>query len=238
MKFQVTGEIAAKYPNTTIGMVWGTCPANDFASEELKSEYETELAEAEKIVRETFDRTPLAEHPRIVAWRKMFRSFGEDPTKKKSSAEALSKRIWKGDNLPRISALVDIYNLASVKHTLPMGGYDLAKIQGGIRIRFAKEGEQFTPLGPGEKETTNEGEVVYSDDLRVLTRKWNYRDCDECKIDGNTKRFVLFAEGAEEIEKSAVEEATAFLKNGLEKYAGATCKSAVCGAASAEAELE
>ncbi len=238
MKFSISAEIAAKYPNTAVAAVFGTCAKNAFAAPELEQEFKNEKNAIEQCTRTAFAEKPLAENPHIGAWRKMFRSFGEDPTKKRSSAEALARRIVKGEALPEISALVDVYNFASVKFLLPMGGYDLSKISGDIRIRFAKEGEPFSPIGSGEPESTNQGEAIYSDEARVLTRKWNYRDCADCQIDENTTRFVLFVEGAEEIPKNEVENAAAFLAQSLSKYAGCECKTAVCWARQPQASLD
>lgn len=35
---------------------------------------------------------------------------------------------------------------------------------------------------------------MYSDRVRVLTRRWNYRDCDFAKITEHTEEFVLMIE--------------------------------------------
>jgi DNA/RNA-binding domain of Phe-tRNA-synthetase-like protein len=44
------------------------------------------------------------------------------------------------------------------------------------------------------RENTKPGEVVYADDSRILTRKWNYRDCDHCKITDQSQNIALFTE--------------------------------------------
>jgi DNA/RNA-binding domain of Phe-tRNA-synthetase-like protein len=59
--------------------------------------------------------------------------------------------------------------------------------------------------GRGE-ETTNPGEIVYRDDHRIDTRRWNYRDCDVTQITDGTKHFVLMIEApSKEITEEAVE---------------------------------
>ncbi len=55
-------------------------------------------------------RRSLSELPTLSAWRQAFRRFGANPTKHRSAAEALLRRLQKGD-IPGINTLVDIGNL-------------------------------------------------------------------------------------------------------------------------------
>lgn len=208
--FSVSPEVRARFPSARICFVQGSCAPNTFSDEAAFSEYAT-TAEAQ--VRAI---PVLSEHPNIAAWRKIFRAFGEDPTKRKPSAEALAKRIIKGEPLPRLNPIVDCYNAVSLKHLIPIGGQDSDKIAGEITLRFSKEGEPFIALG-GERQTANGGEVVYADAEKILCRKWNYRDCEPAKISAETRKFVLFVDGAEGIQESAVEEAAQDLCQLLQK---------------------
>jgi lysyl-tRNA synthetase class 2 len=56
-------------------------------------------------------------------------------------------------------------------------------------------------------EETYEGEPVYADEARVLTRRWNYRDCDETKITLETRNMVMFVDGSGEMSRGSVEDA-------------------------------
>lgn len=147
----------------------------------------------------------------------MYRAFGEDPTKRKPSAEALAKRIRTGEPLPRLNAVVDCYNAVSLKHTLPVGGQDADCLAGEIVLRFAREGEPFIALG-GEAQETNEGEVVYADSEKILCRKWNYRDCESAKISERTRNFILVVDGAEGISIHEVEAAAKELCETLKRF--------------------
>lgn len=209
--FSVERKVAEKFAGLTIGFVEGECSANSFSNaEQFQKEKENTQASAQAIV-------PLAEHPHIAAWRKAFKAFGADPTKTRSSAEAILRRLQKGEPLPSINAIVDIYNLISAKHVLPVGGQDAKNIEGSIVLRFAQEGENFLPLGASEPHKIDEGEVVYADEKKILCSKWNYRDCEPAKISGTTTKFVLFVDGAPGMEKSKVEAASADLATTLEK---------------------
>jgi DNA/RNA-binding domain of Phe-tRNA-synthetase-like protein len=208
----ITPEVAAKFPGITLGVVEGECVENKIADE---SAFLKEKSKAEAQARQI---PVLAENPNIAAWRKMYRAFGEDPTKRKPSAEALAKRVLGEEGLPRINGIVDCYNVVSLRNLLPVGGHDAEKIAGNEVLRFAKEGEKFTPLGAQEAQETNEGEVVYADEQKILCRKWNYRDCEEAKIADHTKKFVLVVDGAMGISGEKVENAAKDLAATLEKF--------------------
>jgi DNA/RNA-binding domain of Phe-tRNA-synthetase-like protein len=129
-----------------------------------------------------FDNDRLGQLPEIEAWRQAYRTFGVKPRDSRPTAEAFLRRLIKGADFPTISKAVDAYLLVETDYYLPVGGYDLDTITGDIRLRFSGGDEPFIPLGAKLDENTKPGEVVYADDRRILTRKWNYRDCDHCKI--------------------------------------------------------
>jgi DNA/RNA-binding domain of Phe-tRNA-synthetase-like protein len=136
-------------------------------------------------------------------------------------------RPLKTGGLPTINTAVDAYNAVSVRHLIPMGGFDLDRVAGDIRLRFSAGGEEFTPLGSDKTELTYVGEVVYADDERILTRRWNYRDCDETKITEGTRNAVLFTDGPEGVPRSSVEEALLDLERLLRDVCGGDIRSGV-----------
>jgi DNA/RNA-binding domain of Phe-tRNA-synthetase-like protein len=135
------------------------------------------------------------EDPSIASWHDAYRSFGTNPNRCRPSVDALSRRLAKNHVLPRINPAVNLYNYISVKHAVPAGAFDLDKISGPVTIRFAQEGDRFVPLGePDTEETPNQGEVVYADGSRILTRHWNYRDSDFTKVTERTTNAVFIFE--------------------------------------------
>jgi DNA/RNA-binding domain of Phe-tRNA-synthetase-like protein len=107
--------------------------------------------------------------------------------------EAFIRRLLKEGSWPNINPIVDVYLANQVTHVLPQGGYDSDRFCGDLRLAVASEGGRFLPFGGGQ-EFTDEGEVVYRDSNKILTRKWNYRDCDEARIMEETHRFLLMIE--------------------------------------------
>lgn len=139
-------------------------------------------------------------HPFLTSWRNAYRAFGTDPRANTPAAEALVRRLRKTGTLPNIWWLVDSYNLASVIHLLPMGGYDLSKIRGDISLTRARGDEHFVPLGRvGEVEHPRHGEVVYRDHEHILTRHWNHRDSETAALDNSTTSALFFCEAADAV---------------------------------------
>ncbi len=128
--------------------------------------------------------------PFIESWRVAYRSFGLNPHRTRPSVAALGRRVARDRGLPRINPAVAAYNLVSLRHGLPAGAFDLDAVEGDIVIRRAGPDEPFRGIGGGS-ELAREGEVVYADACRLLTRGWNYRDCDHTKVTP-TSRTVLF----------------------------------------------
>ncbi|MFF2925920.1 B3/4 domain-containing protein [Streptomyces celluloflavus] len=115
--------------------------------------------------------------PHLAAWRAAYTAFGAKPSRTRNSAEALAKRALADGGLPRINRLVDLYNAISVAHLIPVGGEDLDRIQGGMRLVRATGEEPFATAAGGAEvvEHPEPGEVVWCDDAGVTCRRWNWR---------------------------------------------------------------
>lgn len=135
-----------------------------------------------------------ANHPHITAWRAAFSAFGAKPSRYSSSAEALLTRVLKGQSLPRVNALVDLYNAVSVRHVVPVGGEDADHLQGPLRLAVAAGDEPFDPRDDGaDVEQVAAGEVVWRDDRGVTCRRWNWRQGRRTQLtDATTRAFFVF----------------------------------------------
>jgi DNA/RNA-binding domain of Phe-tRNA-synthetase-like protein len=162
------------------------------------AELEALKRNAANALRTRFAAEDLLAHRNITAWRETYRSFGVNPKRHPPTVEALVKRITKGSELPSISKVVDSYLVAELEFFLPVGGYDLDKIVSDtITLRKSPGGERFMPLGSTEfSEVTEQGETIYADSERILTRRWNYKDCEMAKIVSESRNVALFTEAA------------------------------------------
>jgi DNA/RNA-binding domain of Phe-tRNA-synthetase-like protein len=167
----VSPEVASAWPEYRAAVVVAEGIRNgpsDDASERL-------LAAAEQAARESgLERA--ADDPRIAAWRAVFSEFGSKPSKYPCSAESLLARVLKGDRLPRINALVDAYNAISLKYAIPVGGEDLDQLVGDLRLV-----------------RTEDGEVVWRDDVGITCRRWNWRQEPRTRLTEATRNaFFVF----------------------------------------------
>jgi DNA/RNA-binding domain of Phe-tRNA-synthetase-like protein len=151
------------------------------------------LAAAEEHVRARGLAKPV-DHPHVAAWRAAFSAFGAKPSRYPSSAEALIGRVLKGQPLPRVNVLVDLYNSVSVRHVVPLGGEDASRLEGPLRLTVATGEEEFDPRGDGaEAEHPAAGEVVWRDDRGVTCRRWNWRQGRRTQLTEQTTRaFFVF----------------------------------------------
>jgi DNA/RNA-binding domain of Phe-tRNA-synthetase-like protein len=123
------------------------------------------------------------DHPHLLAWRDAFRSFGAK--RYRCSAEAL---IQRAGEFPQINRLVDLYNAVSMAHAVPVGGEDLDRVEGPVRLVFASGDEPFDGGDPPKA-----GEVVWADSVGVTCRRWNWRQGVRTRLTETTTRaYFLF----------------------------------------------
>lgn len=223
LSFRVEGEVLSRYPRVKIGVIAG----RDVEIGDSDPELDDLVNRVIQDVKVGFVSEPVTGHPFIASWRAMYRSFGTTPGNYRPSAEGLLRRVLRGKGLPRINAAVDAYNALSLRHLLPMGGFDLDRVEGTISLRFSRGGEAFMPLGAPEPEETYSGEPVYSDEARVLTRRWNHRDCDHTKITEDTSNIALFVDGSEDVPRESVERAVGDLESLLSRFCRGEYSSAI-----------
>jgi DNA/RNA-binding domain of Phe-tRNA-synthetase-like protein len=132
-----------------------------------------------------------ADAPQLAAWRAAFSAFGAKPSRYQSSAEALAARVLKGGELPRVNRIVDLYNAVSLRHLVPVGGEDLDRLSGALRLVIADGSERFD--APDGIEHPRAGEVVWRDDVGVTCRRWNWRQGTRTRLTEDTTRaFFVF----------------------------------------------
>lgn len=197
MKFIITNEVLALFPSLKIGLVVGTGMSNGKRAKQMDDIItdNMKLLNAKVIGADK----KLSDFPNISAWRETYRTFGVNPKKFVPTAEAFLKRMLKGTPFPSINAAVDAYLAVELLTMLPIGGYDFDTITGDIVLRISPGGETFFPLGGGEAEYTTPNELVYTDERLVLTRNWNFKDCEPTKISEKSTAIILACEIADEV---------------------------------------
>lgn len=223
MQISIEDTVLRKYPNIAIGYLIAQVKIRqtDPFVEHLKGkllEYLTELG---------INATNFVVHPNLSLWRKIYKEdFQVKESTYRSSLEALIRRIVTGKGLWNICNVVDIYNCCSVFSLLPMGGYDLCKVSGDIKIRYAQEGESFHGIGERSKIQARNNHVVYADAERLICWLWNHKDSYETCIDKNTKEVIFFIDSIGQ-SKLAMQEALIQLSMNLEKIDSVPIESGV-----------
>jgi DNA/RNA-binding domain of Phe-tRNA-synthetase-like protein len=163
---------------------------------------------------------PPHEDPHMAAWRETYTAFGAKPSRTRNSAEALAKRALSAAGLPRINLLVDLYNAISVAHLIPVGGEDISRIQGGMRLVRARGDEAFVTVAAGEEvvELPEAGEVVWRDEAGVTCRRWNWRQGPRTRLTEESTSGLFLLESLAPMPVAAVEAAGAELAELLEKF--------------------
>lgn len=228
--FRYSEEVLERFPNVAGGILRASRLANGPSPPGLASAFEAE----QRAVLERLGETPLAELPSLAAWRRAFTAFGVEPTRYRSAAEALLRRLAKQGSLPSLGLLVDAGNLVSIRHALPVAVLDRRALAGGITVRFARGDETFTDLGSGEAQRPEAGEVVFVDEAgRVAARRWCWRQSAESAARADTTEALVAVEGHHAGAAADVRAALEDLRELLRRFSpGAESESAVLCAAS------
>ena len=170
----------------------------------------------------------LADLPELAAWRAAYRAFGVRKTSYRSSVERLLKLVARGDGLPRVNPLVDLYNALSALHRLPIGADDLDRVTPPLAFRYSRPGDGFVALGgpAAADDPPKPGEVVYADAGKILCRRWNWYQDARSAIGAGTTAAVLTVQGLGP-SAARVETAAAELAGLLADHCAATCRWAV-----------
>ncbi|MFD5569053.1 B3/B4 domain-containing protein [Streptomyces cadmiisoli] len=160
------------------------------------------------------------EDPHLAAWRETYTAFGAKPSRTRNSAEALARRALTGAGLPRINVLVDLYNAVSVAHLVPVGGEDIDRIAGSMRLVRATGDEDFVTVDGGQEvvEHPEPGEVIWRDDAGVTCRRWNWRQGPRTRLTEETVSGIFLLESLAPMPVAEVVSAAGELAELLEKF--------------------
>ena len=222
--FQYDARIIEQYPRLVGGVIVGTGMANGQTAASLRDMY---LAEQEAVKARIGD-TPLSELPSLQAWRRAFSAFGVSPTKYRSAAEALLRRLTKKGDIPSINTLVDIGNLVSIRYGLPVAIFDTSQIATPITVHYADGSEHYAELASGETMHPEKGEVIFSDVTKmVVARRWCWRQSATSAASDSTREAVITVEAHHENGRDDIENALADLLALLTEHAGGQFDSAL-----------
>ena len=144
IKVSISQELKTANPGMALGVM--ECRVQNTAfSDDLWREIAALTAE----IRSTLTFDSIKEQPQIAATRRMYTVCGKDPSRYRPSAEALMRRIVKGNDLYQINTMVDLVNLVSMRYGYSIGGFDADKVEGDVVAGIGREGEPYNGIGRG-----------------------------------------------------------------------------------------
>jgi DNA/RNA-binding domain of Phe-tRNA-synthetase-like protein len=215
--FQYDTGILTRYPAVVGGVILARGMTNGPTPKELQAAFIDE----QQATLQRIGATALSQISSLAAWRAVFRSFDVDPTQYRSAAEALLRRLTKKGDIPGINLLVDLGNLVSIRYALPVAVFDSSFLNGAVTVHFADGSERYTTLGQDELEHPEPGEVVFSDETKlVIARRWCWRQCDQSAAQQETTQAIITVEAHHARAKEDVDAALDDLLTLLRRYAG------------------
>jgi DNA/RNA-binding domain of Phe-tRNA-synthetase-like protein len=142
-------------------------------------------------IKATYSLEEINKRPEIAATRKIYKLLGKDPNRYRPSAEALCRRILREIAIYKVSTLVDIINLVSIRSGFSIGGFDLEKIQGDIQLGAGTAEDEFEAIGRGLLNV--EGLPLYRDNAGGIGTPTS--DNERTKISENTTQLLMIING-------------------------------------------
>jgi DNA/RNA-binding domain of Phe-tRNA-synthetase-like protein len=125
--------------------------------------------------------------PGVAETRALFHALDIDPTKTRPSSEALLRRVLQGKGLPHVNLAVDVCNLCSLEHQIPLGLYDRDLVRGAVRARTGRETEGYPGI---RKQRVNlGGRLLLADDEGAFGAPTS--DSARTAVTGRTTRLLV-----------------------------------------------
>jgi len=148
------------------------------------------LDEMSNYVRNTYVLKGFSKDKNIANWKK---AYGKKFKESHTAVENMMHDVLLGKDVPLSNNLTDLYRFFMLKYLVPIGGDDLDKIKGDVKLKLAEGWESLKTENGSEN--PKPGELIYMDDKNVLARRWRYHESKLTKITHNTKNAVIYFDG-------------------------------------------
>lgn len=176
-----------------------------------------EIEEAAEDIRRQYELLEINQRPAIAGTRRLYKALGKDPSRYRVASEALCRRIIRGLGIYRLTTLIDVVNLVSIKSGYAISGLDADCIVGDtLTMSVGTADDVYHGIGRGELNI--EGMPVYRDAAGPIATPTS--DEERTKFTDKTiKAQININAFAPEM---PIEEATEWMASLLRKYAHAT----------------
>ena len=168
-------------------------------------------------IKERYELLEINQRPAIAGTRHLYKALGKDPSRYRVSSEALCRRIIRGLGIYRLTTLIDVVNLVSIKSGYAISGLDGDRIVGDtLTMSVGTAEDVYNGIGRGVLNI--EGMPVYRDAMGPIATPTS--DEERTKFTEQTvKAQVNINAFAPEM---PLEEAVDWMASLLKKYAHAT----------------
>ena len=154
------------------------------------------------------------------AYRDFYWKVGIDPTKTRPAAEALTRRVLGGREIPAINTLVDVCNLVSLKTRIAIAAFDCAYLRPeALLFRRARAGESFLGIGMSHPILLEGIEAVIEDtEYHDLAAFYPFRNAERSKVTESTREAFLLMCGVPGIDDRPLEWAKALCQEFVTRF--------------------
>ena len=145
VEVSVGAKIRELFPSALYGIICCEVQNSSFNSELWER-----IKALEEEIRLRFSLETIREQINISTTRDAYKAFGGDPNRYRPSADSLYRRIVKGNELYQINTLVDVINMISLQTGYSIGGFDLEKVAGKVKVGIGQKNEAYEGIGRGE----------------------------------------------------------------------------------------
>ncbi len=199
-------------PEVCIGLIRASV-VNPDTCDELWAEIEDAADE----IKTKYELLEINKRPAIAAARRLYKSLGKDPGRYRVSSEALCRRIVRDLGIYRLTTLIDVVNLVSIKSGYSISGLDADCIVGDtLTMGVGEHEEEYYGIGRGLLNI--EGLPVYRDAVGGIATPTS--DEERTKFTSDTKNVQININGF--APEMPMQEAVDMMVGLLVKYASAT----------------
>lgn len=212
INLEIDSRILTLCPNLKIGLLSANV-VNEDTCDDLWQEIEHEAS----LISQQYELLEINKRPAIAATRRLYKALGKDPGRYRVASEALCRRIVRGLGLYRLTTLIDVVNLVSIKSGYPISGLDADMIVGDtLKMGVGEKDEIYCGIGRGPLNI--EGMPVYRDAQGGIATPTS--DEERTKFTAETRRVQININAFGD--EMPLDEALSWTASLLEKYAHAT----------------
>lgn len=147
------------------------------------------------------DEKNVTDFPGIKEWRQIFKQTGKDPNRYRHSAEALYRRIKKQHYLQPLHSAIDLNNFFSLQYQVPIGIYDLDKIEGELQFTVGTSEDEY--LGLNGRNNSLENLIVTTDHQGPFGSPFVDSERTAVSTETNTALQIIYLRPSLELKENA-----------------------------------